>query len=95
MMKTAQNRNGGDAVALANPMATRHRHGVWALRNARSQARMWTPAIVMRDPLSENLSKVTLVQRNHPIQALPPNRANHPLAKRVRLWRSFFSTLKT
>jgi hypothetical protein len=38
VMKTAQNRSGDDAEAIANPMATQHRRDVWALRNAWSQA---------------------------------------------------------
>jgi hypothetical protein len=34
-------------VAFANPMAPRHRRDVRAIRNTRSQARVWTPAIIM------------------------------------------------
>src|SRR5438046_6471558 len=43
----------------------------------------------MRDPLSEDAAEVTLVEQNHPVQALAPNRANHPFAECVRLWRSY------
>jgi hypothetical protein len=60
-MKTAENRSGHDAVALAKPMAAQHRRAVRAIRNARSKARVWTPTIVMRDPLPKDAAEVTLV----------------------------------
>jgi len=41
----------------------------------------------MRDPLPKDAAEVPLVYRNHPVQALAPNRANHPFAERVRLRR--------
>jgi hypothetical protein len=47
MMKTAENRSGDDAVAFANPVAAQDRLDVRAVGNARPQARVWTPAIVM------------------------------------------------
>ena len=61
MMKTAENRSGDDAVAFANPVAAHDRLDVRAVGNARPQARVWTPAIVMRDPLPEDASEMTLV----------------------------------
>ena len=61
MMKTTENRNRDDAVAFANPVAAQDRRDVRAVGNARPQARVWTPAIVMRDPLSEDASEMTLV----------------------------------
>jgi hypothetical protein len=82
-MKTAENRRGDDAVALANPMARQHRRDVRAIGNARAQARVWTPAIVMRDPLPKDAAEVRLVQQNHPVQALAPNGTDHPFAERV------------
>ena len=54
VMKTAKNRSGYDTVALANPMAPQHRREVRTIRNPRFQARVWTPAIGMRDPLPED-----------------------------------------
>jgi hypothetical protein len=60
-MKTAENRNGDDTVAPANLVAARQGRNVGTIRNARSEARVWTPAIVVPDPLSEDSSKVTLV----------------------------------
>jgi hypothetical protein len=86
-MKTAENRRGDDTVALANLVAAQQGHNGRTIRNARSEARVWTPAIVVPDPFSEDSSKVTLVQRDHPIQAFAPNRANHPFTERVRLRR--------
>jgi hypothetical protein len=61
VMKTAENRSGDDTVALATPMAAQHRRDVGAVGNARPKARVWTPAIEMRDPLPEDLAEVTLV----------------------------------
>ena len=82
-MKTAENRRGDDAVAVANPMASQHRRDVRAIGNARAQARVWTPAIVMRDPLPKDAAEVRLVQQNHPVQALAPNGTDHPFAEHV------------
>ena len=44
---------------------------------------MRAPAIVVRDPLLEDSTEVTLVERHHPVQAFAANRANH--AERVCL----------
>lgn len=59
-MKTAENRSGDDAVAVANPMVAPHRREVRAIGNTRSQARVWTPAIVS-DPLPKDAAQMTLV----------------------------------
>jgi hypothetical protein len=40
--KTAENRRGDDAVAVANPMARRHRREVGRIRHTRPEARVWT-----------------------------------------------------
>jgi len=63
-MKTAEHRLRDDSLAVANPMATQHRRDFRTIRNAGSQTRVWTAAIVMCDPLPKNVSKVTLVQRD-------------------------------
>jgi len=88
MMQTAENRRDTDAVAVANPMAGRHRSAVWRVGNARPQARVRTSAIVVGDRSPEDLAEVNLVEQNHPVQAFAPNRANQPFAGRVRLRRS-------
>ena len=67
-------------MALTNPMTGRRRRDVRAIGHARPQARVWAPAIVMRDPFSEGAAEVNLVEQNHPVQALAPNRPNHPFA---------------
>ena len=59
-MKTAENRRGDDAVAVANPMTRRHRREVGRIRNAGSEARVGTPAIVVRDPLSHDRATIMI-----------------------------------
>ena len=87
-MKAAENRRGDDAVAVANAMARRHHREVGTIRNPWSEARVRTPAIVVRDPLREDSAEMTLGERNQPVEAFAPNRANHAFAERIRLWRS-------
>ena len=87
VMKTAENRIGDDAVALANPMVAQHGRDVRAVGNTRSQARVWTPAIVVSDPLPKHTSHVALIQRNHEIQTLTADRADQAFAECVRLRR--------
>ena len=65
-------------------MAVRRRYEIdRRIGNAWPQARVWTPAIVVRDPLLEDASEVTLIQRDQPVQALAPNRPNQSFAERV------------
>jgi hypothetical protein len=54
-----------------------------AIRNAWSQARVRPPSVVVQDPLPEDASHVTLVQRDHPIQTLAPNRPDQAFAERI------------
>ena len=84
-MKTAENRLGDNAVAVANGMAGPHGRDVGGIRNAGAEARVRTPAVVVRDPLPEDSAEVALVERDHPVQAFAPNRANRAFAERVRL----------
>jgi hypothetical protein len=58
-MKTAENRQGDDTLAVANPMAGRHRREVGGIRNAGSKARVRTPAIVVRSPSTPFAKAVT------------------------------------
>lgn len=62
-MKTAENRLRDDPVAVANPMARRHRRENRRIRNAGAKTRVLTPAIVVRDPLPKDASQVILVER--------------------------------
>ena len=52
---------------------------------AGTQCAVRTPAVVMNDPLAQDRTQVPLRHRNHPVQALAPDRSDHPLADRVRL----------
>jgi hypothetical protein len=40
----------------------------------------------MRDPLFEDVPHVVFRQRNHEVQAFPPQCADDPFAERIRLW---------
>ena len=88
VMQIAKNRLGDDFVTVANAMAGQQRRNIRGMRNAGAETRVRTPAIVMRDPLLKDASEMTLVQRNQPVQAFAPNRANQSFAERVRLRRS-------
>jgi hypothetical protein len=88
VMKAAENRDGDYEVTVTNPMIVQHGSDVGPLGMPGPRTRVGTPAIVVRDPLAKDVSEVTLVQRNHPVQALAPYRANQSFAERVRLWRS-------
>jgi hypothetical protein len=84
VMKAGENRLRDDMVAVTNPMAARRHRNVVTFWNTWSQARVWTPSIVMRDPLPEDASEVPVVQRDQ-VQTLAANRANHKLTERDRL----------
>lgn len=81
MMQAAENRNADHAMAVANPMTPRDGLEVIdrAIRNARSEARVWPSSVVVRDPLPQDVSEVTFVQRDHPIQTLAPDRTDQAL----------------
>jgi hypothetical protein len=49
VMKTAENRLGDDPVAVANPMAGRHRRKIRRIRNAGAKTRVRTPAVIQLD----------------------------------------------
>src|SRR5262245_65386830 len=71
-----------------HPMAGLRWREVGSVRNTGPKACVRTSLIVVRDPLPEDLAKVTLIERHHPVQAFAPNRANHAFAERVRSRRS-------
>ena len=54
-------------------------------RYAGTQRAVRAPAVVVGNPLAQDRAQMRLGQRNHPIQALAPDRADDPLADRVRL----------
>jgi hypothetical protein len=88
MMKAAKNWSGDNAVLTTNPMTVQHRRGTAASGKTRPEAHVRTPVIVVRHPPAEDVPEVTLVQRNHSVQALTSHCANHPLTERIGLWRS-------
>ena len=53
--------------------------------NVGTQRAVRTPAVVVSNLLAQDRAEMRLGQRNHPIQALAPDRADDPLADRVRL----------
>jgi len=54
------------------------------LRNARSQGRVGTTAIVIGEEFANGRTKMPLVQRKDEIQALAPDGPDHTLAESVR-----------
>jgi hypothetical protein len=48
--------------------------------NSRSKRGMRTFSVVVSDPLGQHLPKMRLVQRDHPIEALAPGRADEAFA---------------
>ena len=74
----------GDAMAACSPDGQIERR----IGNARPQAGVRAAAIVMSDPLPEDVPQMPLIQRNHEIQALSAHRAQQPFAECVRLGRA-------
>src|SRR5262252_5053147 len=58
------------------------------IRNSRSQARVWAPLVVVGNPFAKNGAEVALIQRNHGVQAFPPDGSDQSFAERIRLWSS-------
>ena len=86
-MKSAENGVGENAMAFGDPMAIR----CWCaplvgrIGNTWTQALVRTSAVIVLNPLLKDPSQMTLAQRNHPVKALTPDRADHAFAERVRL----------
>jgi len=94
VMKAPENWLRDYAVPVTDPMTLRDRREIAAIGNHRSETRVRTSAIVVRYPFSKNLSQVSFDPRNDPVEALAPNRANHPFAERVRLRRARTGVLR-
>ena len=58
--------------------------GRW-LWNTWPQGHMRTASVIMLHPLLEQTSEVVLGERDHEVQALPPQRAQEPLTQGIRL----------
>src|SRR6201984_1519550 len=57
------------------------------IRNSRSQARMWSPLIIVGNPLFQDSAHVPFVQRDEEIKTFSSNRAHEPFTKSIRLRR--------
>src|ERR1017187_6843379 len=55
-------------------------------RNLRAQAGMWASFVIVRHPGTQRHPQMSLVQRDHEIQTLPPHRSNQPFTICNRLW---------
>jgi hypothetical protein len=79
-------------------MAIRHLLGLNArhVRNTRPETGMWPALVVVGHPLLEDRPQMPFVQNNEPIHTLSTDRADQPLAKRIRLWQrtGVFSTVR-
>ena len=54
-------------------------------RYTRAQRAMWSSTVVMRHPLTKDRTQVPFRDRDHPVQALAPNRSDDPFADGIRL----------
>ena len=86
VVQPAENWLRDDAMTIRNLMAAAEccDEIVRRIGNAWSQASVRATAIVVSDPLPKQTSHVKLVQRNHEIQTLTADRADHALGERVR-----------
>jgi hypothetical protein len=57
------------------------------IRNAWSQARVWSSLIVVGNPLPQDRPKMLLTQRDHLVQACPADRSHQPFAVSIGLRR--------
>ena len=54
-------------------------------RNAGTKTGMWAASVVVRHPFRENRTEMPFIHNNQPIQTLSTDRADQPLAIRIRL----------
>src|SRR4029453_17867768 len=74
-------------MAVGNSMAIRRAPGLIRrrARNAGTKTGMWSTSVVVRHPPRENRTEMPFIQNNQPIQTLSTDRADQPLAIRIRL----------
>jgi len=89
MMQTAEDRRGNHSVIRCNLMPWRSGslRSHTRIGNPRSQTRVRSGPVVVSYPFPKNPSQVSFVQRNHEIQALPPDGPYQPFTISVCLWR--------
>ena len=86
-MQSRQNRDRDDSVTVRNVMAIRARALLdRRVGNAGPEARMGPSVVGMRHPSLQDNPDVSFIQRDHPIQALPTDGADQPVAECIRLW---------
>jgi hypothetical protein len=87
VMQPAQNRRRRDSMANRKIVTTKllgHPFRRW-IRNAWPEAGMWSATIVVSHPILKDSAKMSFTARDHPIQALSANGADHAFAMSVRL----------
>jgi hypothetical protein len=86
VMKTAENWSGCDTMSVRKLVAGRSWHAQRRrLGNLRTEARVRATVIVMRYPLSQNLSQMPLSERNEMVETFATCSSDQALAERVRL----------
>jgi hypothetical protein len=53
------------------------------IRNARSEAGMWSAPVIMRDPLFEKTPQMPFIHRDQEVQTFAANCTDHSLTKSV------------
>jgi hypothetical protein len=89
VVQSRKDRRSGDAVAGSNVMPTWTRKPLGRfVGNAWTEAAVRSPVVVVSHPLPQDEPKMSFIQYDQPIQTLSPDRADQPLAERIRLWAS-------
>jgi hypothetical protein len=87
MMKTAQHGSflNSGAVRKHVSRSLRVKELIATGWNTRPERRMRARLVVMANPLSQQIPKVSLIERDQVVQALSPNRTPQPLAVAIGL----------
>jgi hypothetical protein len=80
MVQTAEACANGDAIRRRDPVSGYARSTSGFVRNSRSQCRMRSFTVVMRNPLCEDSPEMLLIEGNPPIEALVPGSPNEAFA---------------
>ena len=85
-MQPRQDRGDYDSVAIGDSMPVLTcEHVERHIGNAGTEAGVWSTLIIVNHPLPQDEPKMPFIQHDQPIQALSPDRADQPLAERIRL----------
>jgi hypothetical protein len=89
VMQSRQDRGGDCGVAVRDLMPGRSRQSVDGhVGNTQTEAGVWANLVVVSHPLQQDGPKMAFMQHDQPVQTLPTNCADQPLAERNRLWTS-------